>query len=118
MKLISIRKLAILDMAVHNRLLILAEFSAGSLIGILVGGYVLSRASNGYELLIGLGLLGIGLNYVPLALYGILNDPKHSLDPELLSLDSKRRYTAQSLFLVVPFFIIAIALLQKIRILT
>jgi hypothetical protein len=112
MKLISVRKLAIIDSTLHGRKIILAEFFIAAFVGIILGGYVLLHAVGGHALWIGLGLLGIGLNYVPLAFYGLWNKSERVLDEELLSLQSKRAYTVQALFLAIPFLVLIIALFQ------
>ncbi len=76
-RLISVRKLAALDIVFHGPKLILVEFAVGLGLTAALGLWFLYRGlapDPNHSLVIavlGGGLLGIGLNYVPLLLYAI-----------------------------------------------
>jgi hypothetical protein len=118
MKLVSIRKLAILDMAIHGRPFVVTEFVGAVLLCIFLGGYILIHAPQGYGVWLDVALIGIGFNYMPLAFY-VLSKKSHTLhDEDTRSLEVQKRYTIQSLFLAIPFFIFVVAVFQKIKDLT
>ena len=71
----SVRGLAAIDLhgareTVLHRRLVLAEFVAASILGLVVGGWTIARGG-GAGWLIGGALLGIGANYLALAIYAV-----------------------------------------------
>ena len=121
-RFINVRKLAALDIALHGAPLILIEFGAAVTIGAALGVWLMSTASavsQGaalFRLVLGAYFLCIAINYAPLLLYGLdiarRRSARHEAAAELAEKDgrSARRYGAQSLLLIVPLVIPAIAL--------
>ena len=126
-RFINVRKLAALDIALHGAPLILIEFGAAVTIGAALGVWLMSTASavsQGaalFRLVLGAYFLCIAINYAPLLLYGLdiarRRSARHEAAAELAEKDgrSARRYGAQSLLLIVPLVIPAIALAQELR---
>ena len=124
-RIINVRKLAALDIALHGAPLILVEFGAAIAIGAAGGVWLISTAlpvSQGaalFRLVLGAYLLCVAINYVPLLLYGIAvarrRSARQEAAAELAEKDgrSARRYGAQSLLLILPLVIPALALAQE-----
>jgi hypothetical protein len=124
-RIINVRKLAALDIALHGAPLILVEFGAAIAIGTAGGVWLTSTAipvSQGaalFRLVVGAYLLCVAINYVPLLLYGIAvarhRSARQEAAAELVEKDgrSARRYGAQSLLLILPLVIPALALAQE-----
>jgi hypothetical protein len=121
---INVRKLAALDMALHNHWLILAEFSFGVVACGVLGAdslYTFFSHANSpfFLLLIGIVLAWIMLNYIPMLLYVISIMRRKSALQEATFESSHRvhsmhRYSIQSLFLVLPLIIPLLAIYQEI----
>ena len=124
-RIINVRKLAALDIALHGAPLILVEFGAAITIGAALGVWLTSTAlpvSQGaalFRLVLGAYFLGLAINYVPLLLYGIAvarrGSARQEAAAELAEKDgrSARRYGTQSLLLILPLVIPALALAQE-----
>jgi hypothetical protein len=125
-RIINVRKLAALDIALHGAPLILVEFGAAIAIGAALGVWLTSTAipvSQGaalFRLVLGAYFLCLAINYVPLLLYGIAVARRGSAHQEaaaeLAEKDgpSARRYRTQSLLLILPLVIPALALAQEL----
>lgn len=104
------RRLAAVDMygaagTLLRRRLILAEFLLGVCGGIVLGGWVAGTGSGLGWRLFGVALIGIGLNYVPLAVHAVLLSPAGRLETELDGVDipgELRHYTSVQLWIMVP----------------
>ncbi|HEX6060703.1 MAG TPA: hypothetical protein VF001_01430 [Candidatus Limnocylindria bacterium] len=115
--LIEIRKLAAADMAWAGPRKIFAEYVLGVLLPLALGVLSLRAglAADGpwWQLLLGLGLLGIGANYVPLALHAfdLIRRDRVEIEgrPEIAH---ARRYGTQQVMLIVPFLVFVIAIAQ------
>ena len=125
--IISVRKLAALDIVFHGSTRILIEFFVGlGLTGVL-GLWFLYRglAPGPYQslgiLVLGFVLLGIGLNYLPLLVYALLISRRRSAQSEVaaeLAHPEKynRLYVTQSvIFILVPFALLILALSQRVK---
>jgi hypothetical protein len=124
-RIINVRKLAALDIALHGAPLILFEFAAAIAIGAALGIWLTSTAlpvSQGaalFRLVFGVYLLCGAINYVPLLLYSIAvtrrGSARQEAAAELAEKDgrSARRYGMQSLLLILPLVIPALALAQE-----
>ncbi len=122
--LISVRKLAAMDILFHGPKLILVEFALGMILCAVLGLWLLYRGlgpgPNRSLILavLGGGLLGIGLNYLPLLLYGIqivrYQSAQHEIALELAHPEIyQRRYGLQSvIFIIVPFALLVLAIIQ------
>jgi hypothetical protein len=113
-RLISVRKLAALDIALHGSKIILLEFGLGTPAIILFGSWLML---SGPFFILGLYLVLIGLNYVPLLLYAITIARKGSAKTEVEGLANDkhyiRKYGLQQLMILVPLAILIIALVQE-----
>jgi|SRR5579883_553488 hypothetical protein len=123
--IITIRKLAALDIAFHGYRFILAEFAAGV---ILCGGFgafslfafFRNPGSPLFVLILGLVLSWITLNYVPLLLYAIDMRRRKSARQEVaFELEHRevyaRKYTLQSLWLLLPLVVPILAIVQEVK---
>ncbi|HEV2218660.1 MAG TPA: hypothetical protein VGV88_13955 [Candidatus Dormibacteraeota bacterium] len=119
---LDVRRLAALDMAVHGKRFIVIEFGVGVAGCLILGALSVSagrRSGVAWELLLGLGLLWIALNYVPLLIHAIdlarsgtarqeaANEIEH---PELI-----RRYTFRQLWILVPLAVVIMDVAQRTR---
>jgi hypothetical protein len=101
-----------------RRRVILAEFVAGAVLCSALGLVALVSSGGAGGRLLGAWLLGVGLNYVPLALHAVALSRPGALEAEVAGLDVRRelrRYGAASLWLVVPLAVALLALTQARR---
>lgn len=108
--MINVRKLAAIDILFLGPKFILAEFGLGVLLLPAFGIFTILRGHSVWQTLFGAYLLSLGVNYVPLLLYGIAIARHHSaraeLGDELVQKDrAMRRYRLQSLLLLIPFLV-------------
>lgn len=123
--LLDVRRLAALDMAIHGPRLILIEFAAGvvgcAVLGALAFAHGIQLLPRGmaWQLVLGVVLLGMATNYVPLLLHAIdiasHSDPRVEAAYELARPEVARQYTARQLLLVVPLAVAVLALVQGWR---
>ncbi len=114
--MVDVRRLAAVDMhgaagTLLRRRIILAEFAFGALAGVGLGIWVLTAAAP-----LGIWAIGIGLNYLPLAIYAIRLSPAGALERELAGIDvdaELRRYTVAQLWIFVPLLFAVLAALQE-----
>jgi hypothetical protein len=120
---INIRKLAALDMVFHGRVFILAEFSFGVFFSVGLGAFLTSVGffvawGTLWQGLLGCYVLCIALNYVPLFIYAI-RLAKHGNAREVVAFELEhkafyaRKYTLQSLLLLLPLVVPILALYQE-----
>lgn len=120
--IINVRKLVALDIVFHGPVFIIGEFAlavvGASVLGLFSIFFFLSRGA--YPILVGCSLLGMALNYVPLLFYAIAIVRRKSAREEVaFEVEHKgkyvRRYTLQSLLLLVPLLVFFLALYQEAR---
>lgn len=117
----DVRRVAAVDMygAAGTRLrrrIILAEFLLGVVVCGGVGGWVVATASTGGWRGFGIWLIGVGLNYLPLAGYAISFSRAGRLEAELAGVDvhgELRYYTVAQLWLFVPGLLLVLAVRQR-----
>lgn len=117
----NVRRFAALDMhgatgSALRRRLVLAEFPLALAGGLALGGWIVAAASGLAGRLIGIVLIGVGLNYAPLTIYAIALRRPESLEAELAGLDigqELRRYTIYSLWLFVPLVLVGGAVASR-----
>jgi hypothetical protein len=100
----------------RRRRLIRAEFVIG-VVGCIGLGVLALATGSGWMPLIGIWLVGIGLNYVPLAIYAQRLSRPGALEAEVGDVDVRRelrRVGAQSLWIAVPF-VVAVAAIRTAR---
>ena len=118
-RMIRIRKLAALDMAWLGPRVILAEYALGIVLPLALG--VVSIRSGlagggpGWALTLGIWLVGIAANYVPLFIYAVLitkaGTVRQEGGPELAH---ARRYGLQQAMLLVPALVLVVAVIQEL----
>jgi hypothetical protein len=118
--MIDPRKLAAIDIALLGPAFILAEFAAGVLLSLSLGVFILLRAGSGWQIGLALYFLSLGLNYVPMLVYASDIARKRSALAEIGGeLSDKRqamaKYRRQSLFLLVPLVVPAVALRRTVH---
>jgi len=115
---INLRKLAAIDLVFFGSKVIIAEFAAGVLLCGALGILVLVQRDSFTQLVLGVYLIGLSINYVPMLIYAIGITTNKSTRAELgQELNDERRvmakYRRQSLLLLVPFLVPILALSQK-----
>ena len=117
--LVDVRRLAAIDMhglegTPRRRRVIITEFVLGAIGGLALG-LLLLTSDGAVGIAFGVWAVGVGVNYVPLALHTLsLRDPG-DLRAELAGTDVRaelRRYTARQFWVFVPFLFAALALAQ------
>ncbi|WP_169461036.1 hypothetical protein [Ktedonobacter racemifer] len=120
--IINVRKLVALDIVFHGPVFIIGEFAlavvGASALGLFSIFFFLSRGA--YPIFVGCYLLGMALNYVPLLVYAIAIVRRKSAREEVaFEVEHRgryvRRYTLQSLLLLVPLLVFFLALYQEAR---
>lgn len=119
-RVISIRKLAALDIAFHGSKPILAEFAIGVLLPLALGLVSLFRSHGRWQAAVGIYLVLLSINYVPLIVYAVMLTRNGTARQEVAGELAQRdliasKYMRQSLWLLVPLVIPATALSQELR---
>ncbi len=115
----DVRRFTALDMrgrsgSLRRRRVIRAEFDIGCVVALAFGAFLLARGVG----FIGFWILGIGVNYIPLAVYSVVLFPGDRLDRELAGVDlvaEGRRAGVAQLILIVPFVVGIIGAVQFVR---
>ncbi|HEY7630739.1 MAG TPA: hypothetical protein VH817_08570 [Thermoleophilaceae bacterium] len=116
---LDVRRLAALDMhgargSRRRRHVILAEFALGTIGGAALGVWALTWDSAA-GVVLGVWLLGLAANYLPLTAHVLSLWPPGALEAELGGTDVRaelRQYTRAQLWVLVPFWIAGLALIQ------
>src|SRR5262245_33808940 len=125
-RIINVRMLVALDMALHGARFILIEFAGGialcAAIGLwlVISGLPLGHAAVPFKLVPGAYFLCLAINYVPMLLYAIVIARGHSARQEASAVMPEQskfpvRYGVQQIFLVVPLMIPLLALSQELQ---
>jgi hypothetical protein len=125
-RIINVRKLVALDIALHGARFIVGEFAIGialcAALGVwlAVSGLPLGHAASAFKLVLGAYFLCLALNYVPMLLYAIaLARSKSARQEAAAEMPAKGKYpikyAVQQLLLVVPLAIPLLALGQEMR---
>src|SRR5574337_488292 len=102
----------------RRRRVIRVEFVVGAIGCTLLGVVALFRASSAVWLVVGVWLVGAGVNYVALALYAQSFSRPGTLEAELQGLDLRRELRkagAQQLWIATPFAVAGAALVAEVR---
>lgn len=119
--MIDIRKLAAVDMLWLGARLIVTEYALGILLPLVLGWLsirsTLSAAQPiGWEEILGIWLISIAANYVPLFIYAVKISRAKTVKEEGQSeLAHARRYGIQQVIILVPFLVVVLALVQEAR---
>ena len=116
--MVDVRRLAALDMwgsagSIRRRRIIRAEFVVGVVGCTSLGLLVVARGS-GWMVLLGIWLVGAGVNYVPLALYAHSLSRPGVLEAELAEVDVRselRHAGLQQFWIAVPLAVAVFALM-------
>ena len=112
--MINPRKLAAIDIAFLGSRFIIVEFAGGVLLCSALGAFILSRAGSLWQVVLGLYIILLGINYVPMLVYAVaITRGKSALAEMGDELNDKRRamvkYRRQSLCLLVPLLVPIVA---------
>jgi hypothetical protein len=113
------RKLAAIDLIFLGPMVIITEFSAGVFLSAVLGIFVLVRGNQSLaQIVLGLYLISLGINYVPMLNYAIRISRAKSARAELGNEPDDERvamakYRRQSLWLLVPLIVPLMALAQS-----
>jgi hypothetical protein len=98
-----------------RRRLVLVEFVASAIGIVAIGVALFHTASSPHVAALGVCCIGVGANYVPLALHAISLSPRGALETELAREDAHpelRGYAGKQLWLVIPFLLVVLAIRQ------
>ncbi|MEV4536712.1 hypothetical protein AB0J82_23295 [Asanoa sp. NPDC049518] len=116
----DVRRLAAIDMygsvgARWRRWVILGEFLLGVIGGLALGIYLILLGGTG-QLVFGLWVLGVALNYAPLSVYALMLIAPGALERELAGVDvlaQLRHYTTRQFAVLVPLLLVAFDLRRR-----
>ena len=117
--MINIRKLAAVDMFWLGKRIVLAEYALGVVLAAILG--VLSIRSglvghSDWETGMGVWLISISANYIPLFIYALLIAKGGTLKAEgQPELAHAKRYGVQQGIILIPFLVVILALSQEMR---
>jgi hypothetical protein len=119
--MIGLRKLVAVDMVWLGTRVIVAEYALGVVLPLLLGmlsirSGLFSPVYSAWETVLGLWLVTIAANYIPLFIYAVIiargGTAKEEGQPELAH---ARRYGVQQVIILVPFLVVVLALVQEGR---
>ena len=119
--MISIRKLAALDMAFLGPALIITEFAVGVICPLALGSFIAVRSRSWQQSLIACYFAALGINYVPLLVYALIirrrSRAHREIETELHAgkRETMRRYRRGSLLPLIPFAVPLVAVAQTQR---
>jgi hypothetical protein len=111
---IDLRKLAAIDIALLGYKVIVAEYLCGVVLCVAMGGLVLAKRTSVWQLALGLYLIGIGANYVPMLWFAIAIGSRERARTEISdelgdSRAAMGKYRKASLVLLVPLAALILA---------
>ncbi len=114
---VNVRRLAAIDMygargTTRRRRIVLAEFAAGAVVSVAFGIWLAAYTSSLGGRLLGIWMIGAGLNYALLAAYAIALSRSGALSAELAGVDTGRelrRYSVLQLWIFVPLSLVVLA---------
>ena len=119
--MINIRKLVAVDMAWLGTRVIVAEYALGVVLPLALGlisirSGLLGAVLVSWETALGVWLVSIAANYIPLFIYAVLiargGTVMEEGQPEIVH---AKRYGAQQIIILVPFLVVVLALVQEGR---
>ena len=118
--MINPRKLAAIDLVFLGYKFVVTEFAAAVVCCPALGAWVLIRSHAYWQIALGLYLMSLGINYVPMLLYAVAIARHGNARAEMgVELDDKRqamaKYRLQSLSLLVPLLVPAVSFVQERR---
>jgi hypothetical protein len=114
------RKLAAIDIVFLGSTIIVAEFAAGVLLSGCLGVFVLLRSHSAGQLAVGLYLLSLATNYVPMLIYALAitkaGSARLEMGDELNNKrEAMRRYRRMSILLLVPLLVPCVTIWREWR---
>jgi hypothetical protein len=111
---VDVKRLAAIDMygargTLSRRRIILAEFIIAAVAMVALGIWFVIGAPGLFYHVLGIWVIGAGLNYAPLAAYAISLSRPAALEFELADVDTSqelRRYSVRQLWLLVPLALV------------
>jgi hypothetical protein len=118
--MINPRKLAAIDITFLGAKFIIIEFAGGVFLGAALGVFTLVRSHSWTQFVLGLYLLSLGINYVPMLIYAVAIAKSDSARSEMGDeLEDKSgamaKYRRQSVLLLIALLVPIIALRQLKR---
>jgi hypothetical protein len=119
---LNVKRLAAIDMygtrgTIRRRRIILAEFLAGSVASVAFGIWLVTTGTQA-GLVVGILILGMGLNYVALAVFALALSKPGALEAELEGVDTYRelrRYSALQFWVFVPLSLLVFTAAAAMR---
>ena len=117
--MINIRKLVAIDLLLHGPRFIIIEFALGIVFLLAFGMMTLyadlaGRVRSSWGFVLGFWLVAMAVNYIPLFIYAVQinrnRTAKQEGEPELANV---KRYSVQQVVILIPFLVMALALLQE-----
>lgn len=107
---IDLRKLVAIDIAFLGRKVIVAEFAGGVVLSTALGLFVLMRQHSFWQIVLGVYLICLGLNYVPMFAYAVAiptrEQAREAIADELADKGrAMSKYRRQSLLLLIPLLV-------------
>jgi hypothetical protein len=119
--MINIRKLAAVDMVWLGTRVIIAEYALGVILPLILGlisirsGFF-SPALSVWEAALGIWLVTIAANYIPLFIYAVLVKKNGTMEEEgQPELAHAKRYGIQQVVILIPFLVVILTLTQELR---
>jgi hypothetical protein len=118
-RLIEIRKLAAVDMVWLGAGVVIAEYALGVILPLALGTLsiragIAERPLMNWQTLLGIWLVTISVNYVPLFVYAVtIARARRVRDEGLAEIANARRYGIQQVMILVPMLVVAVALAQE-----
>lgn len=114
---VDVKRLAALDMhgsrgTMRRRRIILVEFTAGAIASLALAAWLIVSAPTTAGRVVGVWVLGLGLNYVVLTVYAVALSRPGALDAELAGVDTLpelRRYTLLQFWVLIPLSMVIFA---------
>jgi hypothetical protein len=118
--MINVRRLAAVDLSGLGPTLILSEFGLAVVGAPALGVLTLRKSASPSGMAFGVGLIGLGLNYLPLLIHAIDLVRRGTVDAEIADEAGDRaamfaKYRKQSLWLLLPFVVLIAGLTQAKR---
>jgi hypothetical protein len=118
LRAINFRRLAAIDIALLGYKLILVEYAGGVLLSVALGVLALFRGHTFWQILVGVYLICLGINYLPMLVYTLAIANKQNARAEIADeLADKRKamskYRRKSLLLFVPLLVPILAVTRE-----
>jgi hypothetical protein len=121
--MIDLRKLAAIDLVFLGYPLILTEYVFGVIFSLALGTFVLLRGHSGWQVLLGVYFVCLGINYIPMVVWTLSirsrQNARQELGEELGDLNrAMTRFRRQSLALLLPLlpvFLVITARMDRSR---